>query len=113
MGYITKEQVQEIRQTLKSTFPKTKFSITRVDYSGVRIVIRQSDVNFDVEYKQVNEYYIDKNYTGSQRDMLKTIRNVASKGVTYRETGDYGHQPSHYIWINIGEYDRHFQYTGN
>lgn len=109
MSYITKEQVKEIRQTLKSEFPKTKFSITRENYSGVRIVILKSNIDFQCDYKQVNEYYINENYDGLQREMLSKIYAIASKGTTYFETADYGSQPSHYVWITIGQWDKKFE----
>lgn len=111
MAYIPKERVKEIRTTLKSMFPRTKFSITNEHHSGVRIVILKSDVNFDVDYRQVNEFYINENYSGEQRMMLNTINQIASEGTTYYETGDYGTQPSHYVWITIGQWDKPFQHV--
>lgn len=110
MSYISTEQVKEIRQTLKKQFPKTKFSITRENYSGVAIRIIKSNVNFQKEYQQVNQYYIAEHYTGAERELLLGIYEIASAGTTYRETGDYGSQPSHYVWITIGSWDKPFIY---
>lgn len=111
MAYISKERVKEIRTTLKAMFPKTKFSITVQNYSGVAIDILKSNIDFAVAYKQVNEYYITENYTGAQRDMLLAINNIASYGQRFHETGDYGTQPSHYVWITIGRWNKPFEVT--
>lgn len=110
MSYISSEQVKEIRTTLKKQFPKTKFSITRQHYSGVKISILASDIDFGVDYKQVNEFYIKENYSGNQKDVLSKIYEIASNGTTFYETGDYGTQPSHYVWISIGEWNKPFEY---
>jgi hypothetical protein len=109
MAYISSERVKEIRTTLKSQFPKVKFSIRREHGSGVRISVLSSEVNFGADYKQVNEYYINEHYSGEQAKLLSKIYEVASEGTTYRETGDYGTQPSHYVWITIGEWNKPYQ----
>lgn len=111
MGYITKEEVQKIRVELKTLFPKTKFSIVREHHSGVRIAILKSNIDFAINYKQVNECWIEENFEGAQREMLQKIYGVASHGTTWFETGDYGFQPSHYVWITIGQWDKDFQFA--
>jgi hypothetical protein len=110
MSYISTQQVKEIRTELKALFPKTKFSICREHYSGVRIEILKSDVNFETSYNQVNTYYIAEHFEGAQREMLLKIYEIASRGTTWFETGDYGTQPSHYVWMTIGAYDKNFQH---
>lgn len=110
MSYISTQQVKEIREQLKSLFPKTKFSIKREHYSAVRIAILKSDVDFAVDYKVVNECWIEENYAGDQKDLLLKVYGVASAGTKYYETGDYGTQPSHYVWITIGCCDKNFQH---
>lgn len=110
MGYISTQQVAEIRNELKALFPKTKFSIKREHYSGVRIAILKSNVNFNVDYKTINECWISENYAGEQRDFLLKVYEIASTGTTYYETGDYGTQPSHYVWMQIGEINKPFEH---
>ena len=109
MAYITSERVKEIRNALKKLYPSTKFSVIREHYSGVRIAIMESDTNFTEGYESVNEFCISNTYEGIQRDMLLNIYSIASEGTTYYETGDYGRQPSHYVWMSIGRYDKHFK----
>ena len=110
MGYITKQEVQQIRAELKTLFPKTKFSIVRENHSGVQIRILKSNIDFNVDYKQVNPYWIQESYQGAQREMLQKIYDIAAHGTTWNETGDYGNQPSHYVWMSIGQWDKHFEY---
>jgi len=99
MSYISTQQVKEIRNELKKNFPTTKMSVTRRHYSGVQITILSSPIKLtDKKYQSVNHYYISK------------INDIASTGVTYRETGDYGTQPSHYVTISIGDYERPFEH---
>jgi hypothetical protein len=109
MAYISTEKVKEIRTNLKTQFPKVKFSIRREHYSGVRIAILSSNVNFEADYKQINEYYINEHYSGAQANLLSKVYEIASVGTEWRETCDYGSQPSHYVWITVGEWNKPYQ----
>jgi hypothetical protein len=109
MGYISTQEVKEIREQLKASFPKTKFSIKREHYSAVRIAILKSDVDFGTDYKTINECWIAQNFAGEQKELLLKVYEIASVGITYHETGDYGTQPSHYVWMTIGSYDKNFE----
>jgi hypothetical protein len=108
MAYISTEQVKGIRTALKAQFPNVKFSIKREDYSGVRIAVLASNVDFGTNYKQVNEFYITENYNSEQAALLSKVYEIASTGATWRETGDYGSQPSHYVWITIGAFHKDY-----
>lgn len=114
MGYISTEKVKEIRNELKKQFPTTKMSVKRRHHSGVQITILSSPIKLTEEdYQQVNHYYINDYFEGQAREVLSKINDIASTGVSYRETGDYGTQPSHYVWISIGDYDRPFIHTSS
>jgi hypothetical protein len=112
------ERVAEIREELKREFPDFKFSIRKDGYNGVRIAILSAPINLlegepeGTKYVDVNNYYIDENFKDvpAVRDVLKKIYGIASRGVTYRETGDYGTQPDFYVYIKIGEYDKPFEF---
>ena len=112
------ERVAEIREELKREFPDFKFSIRKDGYNGVRIAILSAPINLlegepeGTKYIDVNNYYIDENFKDvpAVRDVLKKIYGIASRGVTYRETGDYGTQPDFYVYIKIGEYDKPFEF---
>lgn len=109
MSYLSTERVKEIRTALKAQFPNVKFSIKREHYSGVRIAVLSSKVDFGTDYKRVNEYYINEHFSGDQAELLSKVYDIASEGTTYRETGDYGTQPSHYVWLTIGSSDKNYQ----
>lgn len=105
MAYLSADRVKAIRSEIKKAFPAFKFSITRENHSGVRIIIAEGPIPFRKDIEQVNNYYIKEAHTGAAKDVLLTINKIANEGVTYYETGDYGNQPSHYVWIQVGTYD--------
>lgn len=112
------ERVAEIREELKREFPDFKFSIRKDGYNGVRIAILSAPINLlegepeGTKYVDVNNYYIDEHFKDvpAVRDVLKKIYGIASRGVTYRETGDYGTQPDFYVYIKIGDSDKPFEF---
>jgi hypothetical protein len=112
----TTDRVAEIREELKKEFPDFKFSIRKDGYNGVRISILSAPIDLmegeTEKYVSVNTYYINEHYKDrpQAREALSKIYEIASRGVTYRETGDYGTQPSFYVWINIGSYEKPFEY---
>lgn len=111
------ERVSQIREKIKKEFPDFKFSITKKD-NGVRIAILSAPINLlegtenERKYTSVNNFYIDEHYKDypEVRDALKKIDSIASEGVTYHETGDYGRQPNFYVDITIGQWDKPFEY---
>ena len=106
----TKERVSEIRQTLKSEFKGYKFSVTISNYNGVDIYILNAPYEMtSKKYEQVNCYHINSFYDGKVKEDLLKINEIASEGVTYRETGDYGYQPNFYVNISIGKWDKEFK----
>lgn len=111
MAYISTERVAAIRKELKTKYADFKFSITKRDHSTVCIVILEAPVLMTgKKYESVNVYYIADSYTGQAKEVLQGIYSICSQGVTWYETGDYGNQPSHYIDISIGQYDKPFRY---
>ena len=111
MPYIDKNQVAEIRKDLKSTFPNFKFSVTRSDYSGVRIVVLSGDIDFGFDYRSINVYHVDSHYQGEQRAFLKLIVDYARKDQYIMvEDGDYGSVPNYYVNLHIGDWDRPYKF---
>lgn len=92
------ERVAQIRAKLKEKYPYIKFSITKDGYNGVNIRILEAPIDFSDEENP------------KAKETLKDIKNIASEGVTYRETGDYGNQPDFYVWVRVGSYDKPFVY---
>lgn len=105
MGYISTERVAEIRNTLKKKFPDVKFSVKKNGYSGVIITILKSPYFEGMKYYTVNEFNIERRFYGKEKDLLLEIANIANEGVKYYDTADYGTQPSHYLYIHIGDSD--------
>ena len=46
MAYINKDQVKQIRESLKKEFPEIKFSVRKENYSSVHVTILKSPYNF-------------------------------------------------------------------
>jgi hypothetical protein len=111
MPYIDKNQVAEIRKDLKSTFPNFKFSVTRSDYSGVRIVVLSGDIEFDFDYRSINHYHLDTNYKGAAYSFLKLLCDYATKDqYVLVEDGDYGSVPNFYVNIHVGDWDKPYKF---
>jgi hypothetical protein len=107
MTQTTTQRVKTIRNELKNALPAYKFSVTKRYYNGVSIVILSGPAKLTEENtEQVNVYYIDEQPEGVKKNVLNVVNKIASEGVTYRETGDYGTQPDFYVNIRIGEYNR-------
>ncbi len=103
----TTERVKTIRCELKNALPAYKFSVTKRHYNGVSIVILSGPAKLTEEnYEQVNTWYIYDQPEGVKKNVLNVINTIASEGVTYRETGDYGTQPDFYVNIKIGEFNK-------
>ena len=103
----TTERVKTIRNELKNVLPAYKFSVTKRHYNGVSIVILSGPAKLtDENYEQVNSWCIDEQPEGVKKNVLNIVNKIASEGVTYRETGDYGTQPDFYVNIKIGDYNK-------
>jgi len=104
------EKVAQIREKIKKEFPDSKFLISKSGYSGINITIMSAPIDLLKGGKSgtgniINNYYIKESYKDNveARDYLLKVYEIASEGVTWRETGDYGNQPSFYVYIYIGE----------
>ncbi len=84
MAYMSKEHVTTIRNNLKTNFPGFKFSVSNDNFSGVRVALLKSPLDFskDLEeekgtYIQVNDYYPER-YSNSE--VLKKIIGIINEG---------------------------------
>lgn len=83
MAYITTEQVREIREQLKTLFPRErgwKFSVVRKDATSVDISIMEApfDLADGKKFHQVNHHHLDI-YDEKTALVLKTITKVITK----------------------------------
>ena len=120
MAYITKEDVQAIRQELKQQFPRWKFSVRKGAGSlSVDVNILQGTASFDgKDYAQVNQYWI-KDHWKDEDDcqVLTTINEImhnapgrAGGRVYFDESDamtDYFHT-AFYTHLSIGQWDRKY-----
>ena len=106
MAYISTEQVKEIRKELNKAFPGIKFGVKRERYAVIQITIKSSPFFPGIDYKQVNPYSIERNYTGEEAQFLRQVVDIAEKGQTHHETCDYGRQPSYYIYMYVGSLEK-------
>lgn len=106
MPYISKEKVKEIRNELKKTFPKVKFSV-RKDNSSVDISIMESPFDFG-ENTNVNHYYINDHFEDKkQAEFLQKVSDIATNGQKQESfDGDYGSIPNYYVSIRIGKWNK-------
>jgi hypothetical protein len=120
MAYITKEDVQAIRQELKAQFPKWKFSVRKGAGSlSVDVNILQGTASFEgKDYAQVNQYWI-KDHWKDEDDcqVLTTINEImlnapgrAGGRVYFDESDamtDYFHT-AFYTHMQIGSWDKKY-----
>jgi hypothetical protein len=120
MAYISKEDVQAIRQELKQQFPKWKFSVRKGAGSlSVDVNILQGTASFEgKDYAQVNQYWI-KDHWKDEDDcqVLTTINEImhnapgrAGGRVYFDESDamtDYFHT-AFYTHLSIGQWDKRY-----
>lgn len=105
MAYITKEQVQEIRNEIKASFPKNfKFSVVREHYSVVQISLMQSPLNFE----KTTNYQHPKEH----KTIMRILKAIANKDNFDHSDAmiDYFHV-GHYTRVWLGKWDK--PYTQN
>lgn len=109
MPYISSEDVKEIRNDIKKTFPEYKFSITRNGCSTVSICILSGPIDFGTDYEQVNHYHISNHYEGKVKSFLQLLADfVLKNNYVVVEDGDYGSIPKYYLDLSIGKWDKKY-----
>ena len=107
MAYITADEVKEMRKQIKELYPNIKVSVSKDSNSStVTCCLLESDIDFGVTYQQVNQYHIDRHYTGAARSMLEAISTILHQGHYDKSDSmtDY-FDCSWYVHIRIGKYD--------
>lgn len=125
MAYINAEEVREIRNNLKKTFPEIKFSVRKEHHSSVHVDILKGPYDFELNgktYRDVNHYHYDTDTPGkdyddnwikphSHRDILRKILAIISEKhwdksdimIDYFNCAFYYH-------LSIGTYDKPYVY---
>ena len=130
MAYIGADDVKRIRDTLKTTYPNLKFSVTKSRGSlGVDVAIMAGNICFDELFRtdemgggettslrrhiQLNPFYPE--YYGSHEDLIReivTIIKTAPEKKYYDNSDpmtDY-FDTAFYFHVEIGKWDRPYEF---
>lgn len=121
MAYITKEDVQAIRNELKTAFPKWKFSVRKGSGSlSVDVTILQGTCSFEGNtYSQVNQYWINDHWKDADdQAALNKINEIMHNAPGRRDASrkffdhsdamtDYFHT-AFYTHLSIGAWDKKY-----
>ncbi len=121
MAFISTEKVKEIRTQLKKEFPNLKFSVKKLHYSKVKIVIKSGDIDFITDYRataqreylNISEYSID-NFIGVSNNILKKVFKIAKSQGWYDNSDamtDY-FDTAYYIDVQIGDWEEPYIFKG-
>ena len=109
MAYIDAETTKKIRQALKAQFPSCKFSVRKDGNIALNVSIMKSPFFDDGEYRQVNHYWLERNYEQDQAAFMKTVlKTIKEAGEHYDNSDpmtDY-FECAFYIHLHIGQYDK-------
>jgi hypothetical protein len=88
MGYISTEQIAEVRNEIKKVLTSKdgfKFSIKRVHYSTISVKLLKSGIEVNKPNGMVNHYYLEN----IQCKNTKTIFQLIDKAITRVTGGSY------------------------
>lgn len=88
MGYISTEQVSEIRAEIKKVLTAKdgfKISIKRLHYSEVCVTLKKTPIDIDTTQRNINHYYLDRLECKNTR----TIFQLIDKAITRVTGGSY------------------------
>jgi len=120
MAYISAEEVKVIRNNLKKAFPEIKFSVRNDNHSWVRVVIKKSPYDFELngeKYRDVNHYHFENenthvDYNGktilphTHQDKLRKILDIiAEKHWDESDIMTDYFNCAFYYSLSIGEWD--------
>jgi hypothetical protein len=127
MAYITANDVSAIRAELKAAFPKWKFSVRKSSGSlSVNVAILKGTVDFSENFEsdrkncQVNQYWIDSNWTALEaKTALLKINEIMHNAPGRKDASrayfdhsdamtDYFHT-AFYTHLEIGQFDKDYE----
>ena len=115
MAYISTADVAKIRQALKVEFPKCRFSVSKGSGSlSVNVSVMKSHIDFGVDNKQVNHYWIADHYNKEQAAFLNKVHEIictAPENKWFDKSDsmiDYFHT-AFYIHMEIGKYNKPYE----
>ena len=122
MAYVSQEDKKALAPAIKAVLKKynMKASISVNNHSTLAVNIKEGVIDFSDDfthgdgYIQVNEYWIDDNYAGVKGDFFNELL-AAMKGPKYFNDDDAMtdyFSRSHYTNINVGKWNKPYNYTG-
>lgn len=126
MAYISRNDASQIREALKDAFPSMRFSVRIENNSSIHVTVLSGIIDFTFHrsdgkaYDTVNPYDIEEKYSGDEdvRNFLLRLVEIikySSDNQYYNKSDimtDY-FDVAFYYHINIGSYDKDYQYTYN
>ncbi len=110
MPHIRIEEVKAIREKLKATFPKVKFSLTREHFSSVRCSIMESPFEFEKNHMPINHHAMWMTDHHKGKPYLSFLLAVAAILTEKKETesfdSDYGSIPNYYVTMQVGQWNK-------
>ena len=122
MAYVSQTDKKALAPAIKSVLKKynMKASISVNNHSSLCVNIKEGVIDFSDDfthgdgYIQVNEYWIDDHYKGVKGDFFNELL-AAMKGPDYFNDDDAMtdyFSRSHYTNINVGKWNKPYNYTG-
>jgi predicted methyltransferase MtxX (methanogen marker protein 4) len=125
MPYIDKEQKAEKEVRLKALAKEygIKATVARKNYDTIVLNIsggkidffgsyNEVDTHYSSSYIQVNEYYIEKHFTGIAQEFLMKAHAIMNEG-NFNDSDamiDYFHR-GWYVRINIGQWNKPYRFA--
>lgn len=123
MAFISTEKTKEIRENLKKAFPKLKFSVTRIHYSKVIIIIKSGNIDFlgamecvdKAKYEGINvsEFSFEKYFFTEETQKAISQIFAIIKGQDWYDNSnamiDY-FETAYYFDLKLGEWEKPYIY---
>ena len=111
------EKLKNLKLEINIRFPKVKISARKDNHSGLHVRVISADfeifIDKSIKSSQISKYIDDEcigtDYTQKGYDLLRFIIDEIHQDVKYYETADYGTQPSFYLHLSVGNYDKPFE----
>ena len=125
MAWMNQEKKKIIATALKEVFKdyKIKYSLKVLHHSSISLTIREGDVDFisnwekinqmiaNGNYLQVNQYWIESNFSGIVKDILLKVDEAMRSADWYDKSDamvDY-FETAYYYDIRIGAWDKPYK----
>lgn len=113
MAYMNQERKAKLAPGIKAVLKKygAKGTISVLNHMELRVVISESEFHIQGDYEEVNEYHIDRHYTGRKAEFLNELRDAMMVGNHDRSDiqSDY-FDVGWYISISFGRWNKPYKH---